>query len=103
VRVDAVGLLRRLRVIGAAGIITSGVGINVVVVAADGIGIIGVNNIIGAALREQRGDATNPIIARMSRCARTLPLAALSSWRRRTAWMAGIGMAWPSSITMVVR
>jgi hypothetical protein len=73
VRVDPVGLQPcRLIVIGAAGIITIGVGgvidvvvvgigsvINVVVVV-DGIGIIGVNNnIIGAVVVEQRGDATD--------------------------------------------
>ena len=62
VGIDPVGLLpRRLIVIGAAGIITIGVGgvVNVVVVAVDGIGIIGViHNIIGVAVLEHSGDAT---------------------------------------------
>jgi hypothetical protein len=76
VRVDPVGLLpHRLIVIGAAGIITIGVGgvinvvvvgtgavINLIVVAVDGIGIIGViNNIIGVAVLERSGDATDQL------------------------------------------
>ena len=61
-------LPRRLIVIGAARIITVAVGavINVVVVAFDGVGIIGVNDIIivnkiiiGAAALERTEDATD--------------------------------------------
>jgi len=68
VRVDRVGLRpRRLIVIGAAGIITIGVGgvINVVVVAVDGIRIIGIigviNSVIGAGVLEQSVDATDAL------------------------------------------
>ena len=74
VRVDPIGLLpRRLILIGAAGIITIGVGrvinavvvgfggvINVDVVGVDSIGIIDViNTIIGAAALERTEDATD--------------------------------------------